>query len=597
MGITDEDLYNLILEGKFLEEDKLKKAQEVAKEQKSSLYDALIGLDLISDQNLGNLISDSLKIPFISLGQIVIPQDVLEIIPESVADKQKIIVFGKSEKGIKIATAWPDNQELLDMVSKKAGGIELVVHYATSRDIEDSLRLYKKELQKTFDEMLSQQVDEAGKAIDKEVPMSKLVDTLIEYAYESKASDIHIEPQEEDSLIRFRIDGVLHDELKLPKNLHDQIITRIKVLSRLRTDEHLSAQDGKMQLKLEKEALDIRVSIVPIVEGEKVVMRLLSSRSRQFSLTDLGMGEEDLDKVKQGFSKPYGMVLSTGPTGSGKTTTIYAILKILNTREKNIATIEDPVEYDIDGINQIQVNPKTNLTFADGLRSILRQDPDIIFVGEIRDEETAAIAVNSATTGHLVVSTLHTNDAATGLVRLIDMDIEPFLVSSTVNVIIAQRLVRRICQKCKVSSELKIQSSQPKSDQVVASGKDKGKKSKVNSEISDVVVADTKWGNQYLDALDPALIKKHFGEGDTIRLYHGKGCPVCHGTGYIGRVGIFEVLQISGAVQKLINAKADADAISKQAVLEGMNTMFEDGLNKVQQGITTVEEVLSATKS
>ncbi|MBI4033244.1 MAG: type II/IV secretion system protein, partial [Candidatus Blackburnbacteria bacterium] len=306
-----------------------------------------------------------------------------------------------------------------------------------------------------------------------------------------------------------------------------------------------------------EENLDIRVSIVPIVEGEKAVLRLLSSRSRQFSLQDLGMSDKDLAKVRKGFSKPYGMLLSTGPTGSGKTTTIYAVLKIINTREKNIATIEDPVEYDIEGINQIQVNPKTNLTFANGLRSILRQDPDIIFVGEIRDEETASIAINSAMTGHLVLSTAHTNDAATALPRLIDMNIEPFLIASTVNTIIGQRLVRKVCDKCKISQ--------------------------------------TTTSEELAKHVPEEIVTKYFGKKKEVRVYRGKGCPICHSTGYIGRIGVFEVLEVSEAIRHLITERANADVIRQKAQEEGMTTMIDDGFDKVEGGITTVEEVLRAT--
>lgn len=564
MPIPDEALYQLLLENEYLDEKKLRKAANLGKQENLSLAEALLQLDLISDENLGKIIADYLKLPFASLSKVAIPDDVLRVVPESMAQKYKIVAFGHDKNGLKLAVSGPQNQDLLSMVSQKVDD-KISPYYATERDIADSFRLYKKDLQKTFNELLKQQVTQVSKtpgqitkAINKNAPISKLVDLLIEYAYQDKASDIHIEPEEENSLVRFRIDGILHDMVKLPKELHDQVVTRIKVLSRLRTDEHLSAQDGKMQIDLPQEKLDIRVSIVPIVAGEKVVLRLLSSRSRQFSLRDLGMSEGDLEKVKNGFTKPYGMVLSTGPTGSGKTTSIYAMLKILNTREKNIATIEDPVEYQIDGINQIQVNPKTNLTFADGLRAILRQDPNVIFVGEIRDDETASIAVNSAMTGHMVLSTLHTNDASTALPRLIDMKIEPFLVSSTVNVIIGQRLVRKICEMCRVST------------------------------TRDAAEASRHFQKD--------LIKKHFGDGKTIRVYHGKGCPVCHGTGYSGRVGIFEVLEVTEAVQQLIDQKADSAEIVKQAVSEGMTTMLDDGLEKVQQGVTTIEEVLRAVR-
>jgi type II secretory ATPase GspE/PulE/Tfp pilus assembly ATPase PilB-like protein len=391
-----------------------------------------------------------------------------------------------------------------------------------------------------------------------DLPIAKIVDVLIDAAYQDKASDIHIEPEEKQSLIRVRIDGVLHEVLRVPKVLHDRIITRIKVLSGLRTDEHMSAQDGKMRMALEEENLDIRVSIIPIAEGEKAVLRLLSSRSREYTLVDLGMNEADLKKVNAAYNKSYGMILSTGPTGSGKTTSIYAILKILNTREKNITTIEDPVEYRIRGANQVQVNAKTNLTFANGLRSILRQDPNIIFVGEIRDSETAGIAVNAALTGHLVLSTLHTNDAATAIPRLSDMKVEPFLVASTVNIIIAQRLVRKICDMCKTTVTM------------------------TQEELKKHLPEET--------------IKRHFGDEATLKLYKGKGCKICHNTGYNGRLGVFEVLEVSKDVRKLISEHSDSDEINKKALEEGMTTMLDDGLDKVKRGLTSIEEVVRVTK-
>lgn len=320
------------------------------------------------------------------------------------------------------------------------------------------------------------------------------------------------------------------------------------------------------------EKLDIRVSIVPITDGEKVVMRLLSERSRQFGLESLGLLGEDLKKVQEAVEKPYGMILAVGPTGCGKTTTLYSILKILNQRDVNISTIEDPVEYDIEGVNQIQVNPKTNLTFAKGLRSIVRQDPDIILVGEIRDEETADIAINSAMTGHLVLSTLHTNDAATTLPRLLDMKIEPFLVASTINIIIAQRLVRKICTKCMVSKEVK-------PDGLVGTK------------------ANALDGVEGLALIPRELIKKHFGDKETIRVYHGKGCKVCQGTGYSGRVGIFEVLMMDDDIRQAVVARKDSDTIQALAIQKGMTTMLDDGLQKVARGITTIEEVLRVVKT
>lgn len=555
--ITDPELHKLLKDSSYLEDTDLDKAARNAREEELSLYQSLVKLDLISDENLGKLIADYFKVPYIKLAKSVISNQALNILNEEFAREHKVIVFEADKKEIKLATPDPRNLDLIAMIAKKISK-EPKVFYATERDVLETLNLYKKDLQNVFSDLLKVDFDESGKVTNPELPIAKIVDTILEYAFLNKASDIHIEPGDEYSLIRFRVDGILHDQIKLPKIIHDQVITRIKVKSRLRTDEHLSAQDGKMQLQIGTEKLDIRVSTVPIVEGEKCVMRLLTSNFRQFGLTDLGMNKEALAIVKAGFQKPYGMVLSTGPTGSGKTTSMYAILKIINTRERNIATIEDPVEYDIKGINQIQVNPKTNLTFAEGLRSILRQDPDVIYVGEIRDEDTAGIAINSAMTGHLVLSTLHTNDAATSLPRLIEMGIEPFLVASTVNVIIGQRLVRKICDKCKVSHIID------------------------RKEIEDHISKD--------------LVKIHFGVAKEIRTYLGKGCPVCHNSGYDGRIGVFEVLQVSEAIEKLIVAKADSDDIEQQAIKEGMKTMLEDGLDKIQQGQTTLEEVLRVTR-
>lgn len=557
MLLTDAQLAKILQENEYLTPEQLKIAQEKASVEKISLYEAIVDKDLLSDENLGKIVADFLKIPFISLGSVTIPQEVLNIVPEEVAKKQRIIIFAQTKEFLKAATSDPSNKDIKQFVEKKTG-LPVRIYFATDKDIVNTFRLYKKLLQERFDELLKEQLSIASKAQMKEVSIAKVVDLLIEYAYYNKASDVHIEPRVTDSLTRFRIDGVLHDVLSIDKAFHNQVISRIKVLSKLRTDEHLSAQDGKMRIKLDEEDLDVRVSIVPVVQGEDTVLRLLSSKSRQFSLSDLGMAEKSLEKIKSAYKKPYGMILVTGPTGSGKTTSMYAVLKILNVREKNIATIEDPVEYEINGIKQIQVNPKTNLTFADGLRSILRQDPDIIFVGEIRDAETADIAINSAMTGHLVLSTLHTNDAPTALPRLIDMKIEPFLVASTVNVIVGQRLVRKICTNCRVSY--------------------------------------TQSKNELILRFSEEEIVRYFGKDNKIRMYRGKGCSVCHLTGYSGRVGIFEVMEITEKIKKLITEKADADVIKKEAIREGMVTMSEDGLAKVQQGITTIEEVLRATK-
>jgi len=547
MLITNEELKSLVLKNSLIDEKEFSKIEEEAKNAGYSIAETLVEKDIITDENLGILISDFLKLPFIVLAKTTIAPDVFNIVPEKMARKKKIIPFAKDATGVKVAMADPTDKELVQMISKKIG-LPVTTFLATDQDISNALRIYRKDLQRTFDQLIK-----TG-----EIPMSKIVDLLINYAYQDRASDVHIEPEEKDSLVRFRIDGILHDILFLPKSLHDQIITRIKILSRLRTDEHLSPQDGKMRINLEEEEIDVRVSILPVTEGEKAVLRLLSSKFRKFSLVDLGINEKDLKKITTAYGKSYGMILSTGPTGCGKTTSIYAILKILNTREKNITTIEDPAEYRIKGVNQINVNSKTNLTFANGLRSILRQDPNIIFVGEIRDSETAGIAVNASLTGHLVLSTLHTNDAATALPRLIDMNVEPFLVASTVNVIIAQRLVRKICEVCKGTR---------------------------------VITRE-----ELLKNLSTDVISKYVDGKASIIIYQGTGCKICHFTGYSGRIGIFEVLEVTKDIRNLITKRQDSDVILQKAIEQGLTTMLDDGLGKVMRGLTTIEEVLRVTK-
>lgn len=555
-ALTNDQLKNLLLQAQVLDSARLERIDKLAKDAAASLFDTLIEQDVLSDEQLGTLIASYLKIPFISLSKITIPNEVFHIIPERIAHRQKVIPFARDADGLKIAMADPSNQELLELLTKKTNS-KITVYYATERDIHNTFRVFRKDMQRTFEDMLPKIIGgQERRRVD--APVEKIVDMLITYAYQDNASDIHIEPHEKNSLVRLRIDGILHDTLVFPKYLHDQIVSRIKVLSRLRTDEHLSPQDGKLQIKIDEENLDVRVSILPIVDGEKVVLRLLASKNKQLSLIDLGMNERDLAKITNAYNKSFGMILSTGPTGSGKTTSIYAILKILNTRDKNITTIEDPAEYKIQGVNQINVNPKTNLTFASGLRSILRQDPNIVFVGEIRDNETAAIAVNAALTGHLVLSTLHTNDAATALPRLVDMDVEPFLIASTVNVIFGQRLVRKICDVCRAAIPIS--------------------REELSKNIS------------------PEMIQKHFGKEPKIQVFKGAGCKVCHGTGYAGRVGVFEVLEVTKNIRTLITTKSDADVIAQAAIEEGMTTMLDDGLDKVRKGFTTLEEVLRVTK-
>lgn len=556
MVLSDAELKPILTDAGIVDGNSLKAIVDFANETKIPLQEAVLEKEIITEEKLGLLLANHFKYPFIKLSKLTIPELTFHIIPDRIGRKFKVVAFEKDTDSIKLAMSDPRDSNIQEFIAKKTN-LRVIPYMATDEDINTTFQVYKKDLQKTFDELL---IEEMGKntLTATDAPIAKIVDLLINYAYRDKASDIHIEAEEKNSLVRFRIDGILHDVLTIDKKLHDRIITRIKVLSRLRTDEHLSAQDGKMRAFIDNENLDIRVSIIPISDGEKAVLRLLVSHLSQLSLSDLGMIERDLKIVNTTINKSYGMILSTGPTGSGKTTTIYAILKILNTREKNITTIEDPVEYKIKGVNQIQANVKTNLTFANGLRSILRQDPNVIFVGEIRDSETAGIAVNAALTGHLVLSTLHTNDAATALPRLIDMKIEPFLVASTVNLIVAQRLVRKICNSCKIEKTIK------------------------RSEV--------------LKDIPEESIVKHFGNTEDIKVYIGQSCKICHYTGYAGRIGIFEVIEVTEKIKKLIVDKNDSDVIKKEAMQEGMTTMLDDGLKKVAKGITTIEEVFRVTK-
>ena len=567
MEIPLEKLKELLVLPGHIPEKEFNDAVKKAKEENIPLQTFLVEKGLILDENLGKTIAEHFDYRFINLNKEEISEEVLKIVPELVARMQEVIAFDRGKDGFKIAMTNPNNYEMIKWLEKKTGET-VKVYYATFFGIQDALRFYRKKITEEFDDIIKTQVKEA-KRLDvkaEDIPIIKIVDTLIEYAYENGTSDIHIEPLDEKTQVRFRIDGVLHNVVSLPKDIHGLVVTRIKVLSRLRTDEHFAAQDGKFQVKLEaltgsrrkQDKFDIRVSIVPITDGEKIVMRLLSEKNRRFTLKELGFSSQDNKKIKSTIKKPYGMVLSTGQTGCGKTTSLYAILKILNKPNVNITTIEDPVEYDVEGISQIQVNTKTGLTFTKGLRSIVRQDPDIIMVGEIRDEETADIAINSAMTGHLVLSTMHANTAATNLVRLIDMGIEPFLVASSINIVFGQRLVRKICEKCRHSYEI---------------------------------------GHQELEKLNLSskIIEKLLGKKQKIRVYKGKGCRACNESGYAGRIGIFEILEISDTLKQMIMSKTNADELEDQAIKEGMHTMMEDGIEKVLTGITTIDEVLRVT--
>jgi len=559
MELKSEFLEKILVDPGLVSKKDFEKLAKEAREKKIQLTELLVDKGLISDEELGSLIADKIGFPFVNLRKVEIKKEVLEIIPEIVAKKKEAICFQVSKDGLKVAFFNPEDLEFREFLERKTG-LNVIPYFATKKDIFEALKYYKKEIKKELEELLEKSLEELKKEKKGEpLPIIKMVDIILSYGYQNRASDIHIEPYQKKTILRYRIDGILHDFLELPKIIHDFLISRIKILAKLRTDVHETAQDGHFSFSMPEEKVDVRVSIVPIEEGEKAVLRLLSERARRFELKDLGIEDEDLKIIQKNIKKSWGMIITTGPTGCGKTTTLYSILKILNTREVNIMTIEDPIEYDIEGINQIQVNPKTGLTFAKGLRAIIRQDPNIIMVGEIRDEETAKLAVNAAMTGHLVLSTFHATDAATSLPRILEMGIDPFLITTTLNLVIAQRLVRKICPKCIESYEF------PFSKLVSLLGKKLAEK-----------LPRTKT--------------------DAVRLFRGRGCPLCQKTGYLGRTGIFEVLEIKDPIKDLILKKAPASQINLEAQKQGMTTMIEDGLKKIEKGITTLEEVLRAVK-
>ncbi|PIR74098.1 MAG: hypothetical protein COU35_04640 [Candidatus Magasanikbacteria bacterium CG10_big_fil_rev_8_21_14_0_10_47_10] len=560
--LDDALLQKILIEKAYLSQEDMLQSAQLATQDDVPLQQSLINNNVLTKALLGQAVGEYFGYQYVDLQKQKVDDDIFFQIPESMAVSQQIVAFGKANGTVQVAIVDPTKTEIIDVLEKRFD-TSIQVFITLVQDIAYALKRYKKDIKAAYESLLDTISDDTTEDIEADDAVEGLTahvaNLILNNAERNGTSDIHIEPYERKSLVRFRVDGVLSDRLEMDLDMHSRVMTRIKVLSRMRTDEHRAAQDGKFRFVSDAgEAIDVRVSVVPTKYGENVVMRLLSSHGRQFTLTNLGLVGHDLEKVKENIKNPHGMILVTGPTGSGKTTTLYAVMKLLNKRDVNIATIEDPIEYDISGVTQIQVNTKTNLTFAQGLRSIVRQDPDIIMVGEIRDEETAGIGVNSALTGHLVLSTLHTNDAPTSLPRLLDMQVEPFLVASTVNIIIAQRLVRVICASCKASHVIT----------------DQEKK----------ILQDNGEREAFLSRIGVSL--------DNLRLYKGNGCKVCGDTGYAGRIGIFEVMIMDEQMRQLVVNHSDSDSIKAAARQKGMTTMLEDGIRKVLDGVTTLEEVL-----
>ncbi|MCD6528330.1 type II/IV secretion system protein [bacterium] len=577
MRVEPQQLKAFLLDAGLVTESQFDEAQKKAKKTKQRVEDVLVSEGLISQEELIKLEAYILGIPFVNLEKEIIPPDVLKIIPEPIARSHNIVAFRKKGNTLEVAMLDPEDLRTIEFI-KKTSNLKILPRLTNPESIKSVLKQYHKTLEAEFGEIIKKEVkgiksirekekieekEKLGKLAE-ELPIVRIVDTLLKHAILQRASDIHIEPTEKEVIVRYRIDGILHDAMVLPKQVASGIVARIKVLSNLKLDEHRLPQDGRFKVEAEDYKYSVRVSILPVFDGEKIVMRLLSESAKAYTLEELGLRGEALELVQINLRKPVGMILVTGPTGSGKTTTLYAIMEILNTPEVNISTIEDPVEYRMPRINQTQVRPKIGLTFANGLRALLRQDPDIIMVGEIRDKETVNLAVNAALTGHMVLSTLHTNNAAGAVPRLIDMKAEPFLLSSTLKIILAQRLVRRLCEN-------------------------KEKYTLTKAELENLAnYCDL---NRLEKILKEEKILKPKQNLRSIPFYRPKKTKECP-EGYKGRIGIFEVLPVTETIKELIIKRASADEIQKQAQREGMRTMVEDGFIKAAQGITSIEEVL-----
>ncbi len=537
---------------------------EEASLKNQNLLDILISEHVADSNYLNRLVADLLGVELINFNITPVDQEVVKLIPEEVARQRQVIIFSKEADGtLDVAMTDPSDLATLEYLAQHLRA-KVRPFLATQDDLNRGYSVYGSQLTSDFKTIIEKNIQETlrnqGKTVEEsagQIPIVAIVDNVMSYAISLRASDIHMEVLEDVTLIRYRIDGILYEIMRIPKIVHTALVARLKLLSGLKIDEHYEPQDGRFRYTSANQVVDVRVSVMPTFYGEKIVMRLLESSQKPLSLEELGFLPDIAKVMEDNLKKTYGMLIACGPTGAGKTTTLYALMNMLNKPNVNIVTVEDPIEYNMRYINQSQVNTRAGITFASGLRAILRQDPNIIMVGEIRDKETANISVQAALTGHLLLSSLHTNDAPTAIPRLFDLEIPPFLVGSVLNLIVAQRLVRKICKSCIFSYEPEAATSKILADQV----KELGLK------VKSYTV--------------PKL------------LFKGKGCTVCNGTGYQGRAGIYEVLPITEPIRKIIVApNFDLDKLREEAANEGMVTMFEDGLKKAELGVTTLDEVL-----
>ena len=578
MRIQDAQLKRFVTDSGLVPKKDLAAAEKKAKEEKKPLYEMLVSEGHMTEDDLRRVESYVLGIPFVALAGQKIDFEILSLIPEPVARNHNIIAYKKNPDSLEVAMLDTADLPAIDFIKKKVG-LKILPRLTDTESMKTALRQYQKTLKDEFGEIIMKEssalkvvAEQNGEEVSEEdlkkmaedLPVVRIVDTLLRHAIVQNASDIHIEPMEQEVLVRYRIDGILHDAMKLPKHAAPTLAARIKVLSNLKLDEKRLPQDGRFKMEMDGQKVSFRVSVLPVYHGEKIVMRLLRENRSGFNLEGIGFHGSTLERVQDAMRQKTGIILVTGPTGSGKTTTLYTILDLLNTPEVNISTIEDPIEYQMPRINQTQVKADIGFTFANGLRSLMRQDPDIIMVGEIRDEETASLAINAALTGHLVLATVHTNSAAGTVARLVDMGVEPFLLASTLRVAVGQRLVRRMCD----SREAYTLSATEKADLEKHANLDQVMATLKEEEIVD---KNANWSQ--------------------IEVYHPKQSVECE-DGYKGRMGIHEVLPISPAIKELILSNGTADDIEAQAYKEGMLKMVEDGIYKAACGHTSVEEVL-----
>lgn len=592
MRLSDDTVEQLLVKKQKITAEQLEDIKNEQKQSNRPLQDLVVRHEIISDKDLTKLYAEYADMPFAEIDPKTVDKEVLETLPEKIARQYNAVVFGVKDDAKLLAMEDPDDMQAVDFLQKEIGS-NYKLFVATKENILQVLENYRDAVAEELSDVIAIQQEEISKEevseedISENSPIAKTVNLILEYAIRSNASDIHIEPREEYLQVRYRIDGTLREANKLPRNVQAALVSRIKILSNLKIDERRVPQDGRFKVTVAGKRYALRVSTLPISEGEKVVMRILDESNKALTLEELGYWGWSLEKVNNAIAQPYGMMLVTGPTGSGKSTSLYSALTLLNKPDVNISTVEDPVEYKLQGANQTQVNPVAGMTFVAGLRALLRQDPNIIMVGEIRDAETANLGVQAALTGHLVFSTLHTNNAATCLPRLLDMGIEPFLIASTVRAVIGQRLVRRLCKKCKVKYI-------PAKDEVQMIAKTFGITSAREM--------------QRIHELEKQATQQKIGEdiGDDLsstttsitRLYKANpdGCDECGHAGYKGRMGIYEVLDNSVEIQKLIVANATSNTIQDQAVKEGMMTMQTDGFIKALRGQTSIEEILRVTR-